>query len=167
MTPESKNLIAASILSMLVLIGWQVYFVEPELQAERDAYNQAQTQSDLPSATAEVSATAALTDAPARPSDDATRIMIETPSITGSLTTKGARLDDVILTSYRETLDEDSDKITLLRKISDNTPYFAEFGWIGAGIGHFHDCFSLRSTRSELRSASRCTSTHISDWFRF
>ena len=131
MTPESKNLIAASILSMLVLIGWQVYFVEPELQAERDAYNQAQTQSDLPSATAEVSATAALTDAPARPSDDATRIMIETPSITGSLTTKGARLDDVILTSYRETLDEDSDKITLLRKISDNTPYFAEFGWIG------------------------------------
>ena len=38
MTPETKNMIAAMSLSLAILIGWQVYFVEPELEADRAAY---------------------------------------------------------------------------------------------------------------------------------
>ena len=132
MTPDTKNLVAAASLSMMVLIGWQLYFVEPELEAQRDQYNQAQQADDLPSASQSTqSATASLVDAPARPDDDAKRISISTPLLTGSMTTKGARIDDVTLTAYRETLDEDAQNITLLHKISDDAPYFAEFGWIG------------------------------------
>jgi len=70
----------------------------------------------------------------ARPADDAKRITIQTPLVTGSLTTKGARIDDVTLTAYQETLEEGSNDITLLRKISDSQPYFAEFGWIGDNV---------------------------------
>ena len=136
MTPDTRNMIAAASLSMLVLVMWQLYFVEPELEQQRSDFNAAQVQNDLPSASPEsgdASAvnTATLQDMTARPSDDAMRVAIDTPLVKGSLTTKGARIDDITLTAYQETLAEDADDITLLRKISDSTPYFAEFGWIG------------------------------------
>ncbi|MGC6517399.1 MAG: membrane protein insertase YidC [Candidatus Puniceispirillaceae bacterium] len=137
MTPDTRNLIAAASLSMAVLVGWQLYFVEPDLEAQRDAYNAEQTANDLPSSAPESggAATGQAQVAPGlekkRIADDARRVAITTPLITGSLTTKGARIDDVVLTAYRESLDEDADDITLLRKISDQQPYFAEFGWIG------------------------------------
>ena len=144
MTPDTKNMIAAASLSMLVLIGWQLYFVEPDLEAQRADYNAAQVANDLPSAkpsadggntnSASSLGNATLGSLSARPADDAKRITIQTPLVTGSLTTKGARIDDVTLTAYQETLDEGSDDITLLRKISDSQPYFAEFGWIGDNV---------------------------------
>ena len=46
MTPETKNLIAAMSLSLAILIGWQLYFVEPELEAERAAAQLAAQQAD-------------------------------------------------------------------------------------------------------------------------
>ena len=136
MTPDTRNMIAAASLSMLVLVMWQLYFVEPELEQQRSDFNAAQVQNDLPSASPESGDASAvnaatLQDMTARPSDDAMRVAIDTPLVKGSLTTKGARIDDITLTAYQETLDEDADDITLLRKISDSTPYFAEFGWIG------------------------------------
>ena len=148
MTPDTKNMIAAASLSMLVLIGWQLYFVEPDLEAQRADYNAAQVANDLPSAKPSDNGAAASTSAStssglgsntlgsvsARPADDAKRITIQTPLVTGSLTTKGARIDDVTLTAYQQTLEEGSDDITLLRKISDSQPYFAEFGWIGDNV---------------------------------
>ena len=135
MTSETKNLIAAASLSMLVLIGWQLYFVEPDLEAQRDAYNQSQQANDLPSAKPADGennsvSNAVLADTPVRPADDAMRVTISSPLVQGSFTTKGARIDDLMLTAYRETLDPASDTITLLRKVSDSAPYFAEFGWI-------------------------------------
>ena len=140
MNPDTRNMIAAASLSMLVLVGWQLFFVEPELESQRDAYNAAQQANDLPSASPEAtgtttgttnavsSASSALGTTVARPADDAKRITISTPLVSGSLTTKGARIDDVTLTAYQETLDESSSNITLLRKVSDSQPYFAEFG---------------------------------------
>ena len=38
MAPETRNLIAAMSLSLAILIGWQLYVVEPDLQADRAAY---------------------------------------------------------------------------------------------------------------------------------
>ena len=48
MAPETRNLIAAMSLSLAILIGWQLYVVEPEMQADRAAYEarQAQTQTE-------------------------------------------------------------------------------------------------------------------------
>ena len=42
MAPETRNLIAAMSLSLAILIGWQLYIVEPELQAERVTYEEQQ-----------------------------------------------------------------------------------------------------------------------------
>ena len=126
MTPDTRNLIAAASLSMLVLVMWQLYFVEPDLEAQRAEYNAAQVQDDLPSTSPDQAGTnnATLGDVAERPVDDAMRIAIETPLMKGSLTTKGARIDDVTLTAYQETLDEDADDVTLLRKISRHSTLF-------------------------------------------
>ena len=159
MTPDTRNMIAAASLSMLVLVMWQLYFVEPELEQQRSDFNAAQVQNDLPSASPEqgdASAvnTATLQDMAARPSDDAMRVAIDTPLVKGSLTTKGARIDDITLTAYQETLDEDADDITLLRKISDSTPYFAEFGWIGDDTSiALPDASTIWTASSEILSS--------------
>ena len=159
MTPDTRNMIAAASLSMLVLVMWQLYFVEPELEQQRSDFNAAQVQNDLPSASPEsgdASAvnTATLQDMTARPSDDAMRVAIDTPLVKGSLTTKGARIDDITLTAYQETLAEDADDITLLRKISDNTPYFAEFGWIGDDTSiALPDASTIWTASSEILSS--------------
>ncbi len=57
MNPDTRNMIAAASLSMLVLVGWQLFFVEPELESQRDAYNAAQQANDLPSASPEATNT--------------------------------------------------------------------------------------------------------------
>ena len=61
--------------------------------------------------------------------DTAKRVTIDAPLVQGSFSLQGARIDDVILTSYRETLDAESDNIHFLKKTSSQTPFFAEFGW--------------------------------------
>ena len=58
------------------------------------------------------------------------RILVRNQRIEGSITLKGARLDDITLLDYRETLDDDSDRVHLLLPAQSAKPYFAEFGWI-------------------------------------
>jgi len=62
--------------------------------------------------------------------DTAKRIVIDAPLVRGSFSLRGARLDDVIFTGYKESLDDDSDNIHFLQKTSSDMPFFAGFGWI-------------------------------------
>jgi YidC/Oxa1 family membrane protein insertase len=34
MTPENRNLIMAVALSMIVLLGWQIFVIQPEMEKE-------------------------------------------------------------------------------------------------------------------------------------
>jgi YidC/Oxa1 family membrane protein insertase len=137
MNPENRNMILAIALSMAVLFGWQVFVVGPELEKEA-ARQQAIAEMQAAEATAETAtpqaATATATPtgvstATSRPADTAPRIVIDAPLVSGSISLAGARIDDVMLTGYRETQSEDSSFIQFLRKTSSDLPYFAEFGW--------------------------------------
>lgn len=59
-------------------------------------------------------------------------VNIKTPSLSGSLRLKGARLDNLSLTKYKETLEPDSPFISLLSPVGTAYPFFAEFGWVSA-----------------------------------
>ena len=61
--------------------------------------------------------------------DTAKRIVIDAPLVSGSFSLQGARIDDVVLTDYRETQEVESENIQFLKKISGNNSFFAEFGW--------------------------------------
>ena len=131
MSPENRNLIAAMSLSMAILIGWQLYFVEPELEAQRDAYNAEQAAQQTQTQT-QTQTTQSLSDAAPLATDEGRRIQIETANVSGSLSTMGARIDDIVLTSYAETQDEGADNIHLMLPFTSSQPYFAEFGWVGS-----------------------------------
>ena len=146
MTPENRNLIMAVALSMIVLLGWQIFVIQPEMEKEaaeqeRIAAEMAQSaatanDSGQPSASVANGTPAIINNtAPAKAVDTAKRIVIDAPLVRGSFSVRGARLDDVILTSYNETLDENSENIHFLKKTSSNTPFFAEFGWSSSDSG--------------------------------
>ncbi|MDB2514352.1 membrane protein insertase YidC [Alphaproteobacteria bacterium] len=146
MTPENRNLIMAVALSMIVLLGWQIFVIQPEMEKEtaeqeRIAAEMAQSaatanDSGQPSASAASGTPAIINNtAPAKAVDTAKRIVIDAPLVRGSFSVRGSRLDDVILTSYNETLDENSENIHFLKKTSSDTPFFAEFGWSSSDSG--------------------------------
>ena len=118
MTPENRNLILAVALSMAVLFGWQILVIQPELGKEQAQQALIAEQQAATAKTQNVDGTPAITstgDAPnltqdlvgqdAATADTAKRVTIDAPLVQGSFSLQGARIDDVILTSYRETLD--------------------------------------------------------------
>ncbi|MDB5482109.1 MAG: preprotein translocase subunit, partial [Caulobacteraceae bacterium] len=62
------------------------------------------------------------------------RIQIDTPYLRGSLALRGARVDDLFLKNYRETVDKTSPQVELLRPEGMTQAYFAEQGWLGANL---------------------------------
>jgi YidC/Oxa1 family membrane protein insertase len=140
MTPENRNLIMAVALSMIVLLGWQMLVIQPEM--EREAAEQERIAAEMAKsgtatqATGQPSVSAAngtptIGGSAATPKavETAKRIVIDAPLVRGSFSVRGARLDDVILTGYKESLDDDSDNIHFLQKTGSDMPFFAEFGW--------------------------------------
>jgi YidC/Oxa1 family membrane protein insertase len=59
-------------------------------------------------------------------------VRIETPSLSGSISLKGARIDDLSLVKYRETVDPTSPAVVLLSPSGSPSPFYVEYGWAGA-----------------------------------
>ena len=142
MTPENRNLILAVALSMAVLFGWQILVIQPELEKEQAqqaliveqqvAIAKTQTVDGTPAIGSSVEAinvTPGVAGQGVATANTAKRITIDAPLVQGSFSLQGARIDDIILTGYRETLDAKSDNIHFLKKTSSQEPFFAEFGW--------------------------------------
>jgi YidC/Oxa1 family membrane protein insertase len=57
------------------------------------------------------------------------RVTFSTAELLGSISLKGARIDDVQLVKYRETIDPKSPPVPVLSPVGTVHPYYAEFGW--------------------------------------
>jgi YidC/Oxa1 family membrane protein insertase len=138
---DQKNFIVAIVLSVLIIVGWQVAF-PPSKQATQTAQQQASTQSGAPAAPAGQNGTApGATPGPgSTPAQQPVvsrseavaltpRVTFNTPELTGSISLKGARIDDVQLVKYRETIDPKSPPVPVLSPVGSKNPYYAEFGW--------------------------------------
>ena len=146
---DNRNTILAVILSGLVLIGWQYFFNLPQME-KRHAAEQAQSELAKPAPQNETAtpqggaAPAPSANAPAtQPTStavvdrdtaiaSAARVKIDTPRLSGSISLKGARIDDLSLVQFRETVDPASPAIVLFSPSGTASPYYAEFGWVGA-----------------------------------
>lgn len=62
------------------------------------------------------------------------RVAIETPRVRGSINLKGARIDDLVLSTYKETIAKDSLPIRILSPSGTEHANFAGFGWNGQGV---------------------------------
>ncbi|MEP3346745.1 MAG: membrane protein insertase YidC [Litoreibacter sp.] len=140
MDDQNKNLILATALSVLVIIGWMYFFPQHQPAVDPNANPTATVQSDgtaaLPPATATATpapAPVSVAEARATALAEDTRITIETPSLKGSISLTGGRLDDLSLSSYRETLEDDSENVTLLSPVGTDQSYYALYGWAPSG----------------------------------
>ena len=157
---EQRNLLMAILFSVSILLGYQFLIEAPRLERERAAQEAetarrvaagetgpAKPGSDvatppgvmapslpgIPGAVPQIGAAptvSSATAAAAKPAVPDPRIAIRSDRVHGSLSLRGARIDDLLLTQYRETLDKTSPQITLLSPQSKKNPYFAQFGWV-------------------------------------
>ncbi|MFG1359888.1 membrane protein insertase YidC [Xanthobacter pseudotagetidis] len=147
---DNRNMFIAIALSMAILIGWQYFFGMPQAErqrqeqqriAEQQAAQPAQPGSAAPapgSAPGAVPQAGGAAPAAAAPLSRAQalaaspRAPIATPSLKGSIALRGARVDDLELTQYHETVDPKSPNIVLLSPSGAPNPFYAEFGWTSA-----------------------------------
>ncbi len=143
MDDQNKNLIFATALSFLVILVWFVMFPPPEPAPTDPNAPAAESQAEDPLAptpsadpAANNDATAATgTGAAAEAAADVPRVAIDTPSLVGSISLKGGRIDELSLKDYRETIDPESPVVRLLTPLGSDTPYYALHGWApGAGL---------------------------------
>ncbi|MBX5472223.1 MAG: membrane protein insertase YidC [Acetobacteraceae bacterium] len=57
------------------------------------------------------------------------RLAIHAPAVSGSIDLRGARLDDLLLNNYRESVEPGSPLVRLLTPESQPKPYWVQFGW--------------------------------------
>jgi len=135
---DSRNLILAIVLSVLVLIGWN-YFYGPKLQQDRvNATSQSQTQSTGSAPASANGASAPRVEASAdtgpKTREEALavspRVTIDTPALGGSIALQGGLIDDLRLKAYHETIDPKSPLITLFSPPGGPAPYWAETGFV-------------------------------------
>ena len=145
MDSQNRNLLLATGLSFLVVLVWFVVF-PPEVPDPPPE--------DLATAVDELASDVATAPPAASPGEGvdvtgfvvdtvdnaaASRIPIETESLTGSISLLGGRVDDLSLTRYRQTLAEDSDIVRLLSPAGGANAYYALYGWAPAGALDFND----------------------------
>ena len=142
MNETNRNMIIAIVLSMVVLFGWQFFVAGPQLERAQKQAELAQQQQAASNPGVATTASGATTTAGA-PATTATqtfadrptavaatpRVAIDAAALTGSINLKGARLDDLELKKYRETLDSTSPIITLLTPSGVANAYYVEQGW--------------------------------------
>ncbi|MQQ08452.1 membrane protein insertase YidC [Epibacterium sp. SM1979] len=142
MDDQNKNLLLATALSAVVLLGWYTFFPPP---ADEPAPTEL-AQSDLtpptdgavsaPAAAAAGAADAQAVSTTADAEDDAPRVAIDSPRLKGSISLKGGRIDDLALKDYQVTNDPASDIVHLLTPVGQANAYYALYGWApGTGLG--------------------------------
>ena len=151
MTDNNRNLLITIVLSVVILTVWQVFFMQPRIEAQREAArieqeriaSETQPAAPVPGQPAATSVPGApqasvpgQPTAPVQADRAATvaagsRVKIDTPALSGSINLTGARIDDVKLKAYHTEVDKTSPNIELLNPASLPNGQYAEIGYVG------------------------------------
>ena len=160
---DQRNLILAIVLSVSILLGFQIFVEGPRIEEERarmEAQKEQQKKTNELRSVSEGKETAPTAPASTSPLtipgssapiagqsfqkpafvrkkilSKAPRVKIFTDRVIGSINLKGALIDDLILRGYRQNLKKDSEQIVLLSPKNSPDPYYAQFGWISQTPG--------------------------------
>ncbi|MER9868293.1 membrane protein insertase YidC [Mesorhizobium sp. M0136] len=182
---NNRNFFITIALSVLILALWQYFYVMPRSEMQREAARieeqrvaeqKKAAQGTAPGASETPVQPGAI---PSAPGGDAVtpagreqaiastkRVKIDTPSLEGSINLTGARLDDLRLKHYRETVDKTSPEIALLNPASLPNGYFAEIGFSGTpDVGRLPGPDTVWQTdgNATLRPATPVTLTFTND----
>ncbi len=150
---DQKNVWIAMAIILVMFFAYQFLYELPRMEREQalieaQQQQQAETQTEqsdavLPDVSTATTGSDGETAIPsvATPDPDAmvtrdealaesARVNINTPSLHGSVSLTGARLDDLTLVKYHETVDPSSPEVTLFSPVGGPDAYWAEFGWL-------------------------------------
>jgi YidC/Oxa1 family membrane protein insertase len=154
--PDQRNLILAIVLSVTIILAFQYFYEMPRVKEARRLEAQRTEQTAEPAANGETKPAASGETAPADAlaSSAATvaptvspevvrgaalsgteRITLDNDLIHGSISLTGGRVDDVVLSTFKETTAPDSPPVTLLSPPGAPATYFAEVGWVAGEEG--------------------------------
>lgn len=145
---SNKNILLATILSAMILLSWTWLYEKPKMERQEAQRKILAAQKPQAEAVKSVSndSMAPAAELVAKPADAvmvlqnrdeilaktaASRVDIESDSLHGSISLKGARFDDLTLAKYFTTT-ENKEEVTLFAPADSKDRYFADFGWISS-----------------------------------
>ena len=124
---DQKNLLLAIVLSILIIVVFQFLYPQPTM-VDNSIVNK-----DLDLQPAASTEEESVENISIKTSEEIIKerenVEIKTNSLVGSINLKGGILDDLILLNYKESLEENSNNITLLSPKLTANPYYIEIGW--------------------------------------
>jgi YidC/Oxa1 family membrane protein insertase len=130
---DSKNLVLAIALSVLVLLGWEWaanrYFPTANPPTTKIVNGKQEPAPPAPSAQPSAPATPKVTQSVTAALGSSPRVSIRTPRLSGSINLKGGEIDDLLLLDQKQTIAKDSPPVRLLSPLGAPGAYFAQFGW--------------------------------------
>ena len=135
---DLRNVIFAIALSFAVLFGWSVIFETPQIEEQNKSQQTQKSQktekqtSDAPSVNFENNK--ALNISREDAINTGKRIKFENENVKGSISLKGALIDDITFKNYKDKLGSDKN-VTYLNPAETNDGYFVETGWAASNVG--------------------------------
>ena len=150
MMNNNRNFFLTIALSVAILTLWQVFYVSPRIESQREEarieeQRAAEKQAAEPASGTPATGGGQIPGASGVPGQGGAaapmgrdqalassgRIRIDTPRVSGSINLTGGRLDDLKLKDYRVTVDKDSPNIELLNPSALPNGQYAELGYVG------------------------------------
>lgn len=146
MDNQNKNLLLATLLSVVVIVVWGFLFPPPEpipqpttatTETQPPQTDDVSQQSDAtatippPPSSSTFNTPSTQNSAPAI--NESARLIINTPRVRGSILLNGGLLDDLSLKDYKQTLDAESDIVHVLAPRNSKQPYYVLYGWLPLG----------------------------------
>ena len=124
---DQKNLFLAIGLSIIIIIFFQILFPTQPIQNTNNESNK------IDNVNPSIDTENTLSLNIPKPKEEILisnkRVKIDTPSLKGSINLQGGILDDLTLTKYKVSMEENSKNIDLLSPDGSMNPYYVETGW--------------------------------------
>ena len=133
MQQDTRNMVVFVVAAVVMMFFYQMFVLAPAAK-KRDAEAKVAEAQAAAHAQAPVAPHAVITLSRAQALAKSPRVAIQTPSLSGSIALKGGRIDDLLLTRYRETLARTSPPVELMRPEGTGFAEFAVFGWTGSNL---------------------------------
>ena len=156
---NSRNTILFVICAVAMLLAYQFFVMGPQqkrLEAER---RQAAVVAQANPIAAAAPGAAAFVNRP-QAVGASPRAPVENASVRGSINLRGARLDDLFLKDYRESIARDAPPVELFRPEGAKQAYFADVGWTGTAPTPNPNTIWTLTSGANLTPTTPLTLTH-------
>lgn len=131
---DQRNMMLAIVLMVVLMFGYSTFVLEPQARQERAARARAAAEQVQAAAVQAPKIERQRDEVVAEGLTSAARVKVEGPSIDGSIQLRGARIDDISLKGFYETIDDKltnrrEGEIQLLSPDQTARPFFAEMYW--------------------------------------